>query len=177
MVTSMKKYMLSNHLVLKMTRSPTMCTSWRRHCMAWSKDLEHGMRDWGTSYIPKGSWWAMLQSQNRPIYKSTSTKAITEAIKPSYLSPYKSGSPMKPRRISNQFAYNQDRTWFNITLPHVTTISQIHRSSQLLQPKFKHSRSKVFLNQHQLSSNTCQYYGHIQQNHTYKITKMIMPLI
>ena len=27
MVTSMKKYMLSNLLVLKMTRSPTMCTS------------------------------------------------------------------------------------------------------------------------------------------------------
>ena len=51
----MKKYMLSNLPVLKMTRSSTMCTSWRRHCMAWSKHLEHGMRGWGTSYSLKGS--------------------------------------------------------------------------------------------------------------------------
>ena len=31
--TSMKKYMLSNLLVLKMTRNPTKCTRSRRHCM------------------------------------------------------------------------------------------------------------------------------------------------
>jgi abortive infection bacteriophage resistance protein len=34
-------------------------------------------------------------SRNRPNYKSTSTKIITEVIKFSHLSPYNSGSPMK----------------------------------------------------------------------------------
>jgi hypothetical protein len=34
-------------------------------------------------------------SWNRPNYKSTSTKTITEVIKFSHLSPYNSGSPMK----------------------------------------------------------------------------------
>ena len=43
-------------------------------------------------------------------YKSTSIKAITGAIKQSYLNPYKPSSQLKPRRISNQLAYNQDRT-------------------------------------------------------------------
>ena len=47
-------------------------------------------------------------SQNRPIYKSTSTKTITETIKFSHLSPYKPGSQLKPRRFLNQLAYNQD---------------------------------------------------------------------
>jgi hypothetical protein len=32
--TSMKKFMLSNLPVLKIIRSPTMCTSKKRHCMA-----------------------------------------------------------------------------------------------------------------------------------------------
>ena len=32
-------------------------------------------------------------SQNRPIYKRTSTIATTKAFKPSHLSPYKFGSP------------------------------------------------------------------------------------
>ena len=57
------------------------------------------------SFVPYG--W--LLSQNRPIYKSTSTIAITEAIKPSYLSPYKPDSPTKSRRISNNQQTNQDR--------------------------------------------------------------------
>ena len=41
------------------------------------------------SFVPYG--W--LLSQNRPIYKSTSTKAATNAVKLSHLSPYKPGSP------------------------------------------------------------------------------------
>ena len=52
--------------------------------------------------------WSL--SQNRPIYKSTSTKTIAETIKFSHLSPYKPGSQLKPRRISNQLAYNQDHS-------------------------------------------------------------------
>jgi hypothetical protein len=44
-------------------------------------------------------------SRNRPNYKSTSTKTITEMIKFSHLSPYNSGSPMKSRGISNQPTY------------------------------------------------------------------------
>ena len=47
-------------------------------------------------------------SQNRPIYKSTSTKTIAGTIKFSNLNPYKPGSQLKSRRISNQLAYNQD---------------------------------------------------------------------
>ena len=49
-------------------------------------------------------------SQNQPIYKSTSTKTIAETIKFSNLSPYKPGSQLKSRRISNQLAYNQDHS-------------------------------------------------------------------
>ena len=51
-----------------------------------------------------------ILSQNHPIYKSTSTKTIIGTIKFSHLSPYKPGSQLKPRRISNQLAYNQDRS-------------------------------------------------------------------
>jgi hypothetical protein len=43
------------------------------------------------------------------IIKSTSTKTSTEVLKFSNLSPYNPGSQSKPRRISNQLAYNQDR--------------------------------------------------------------------
>ena len=49
-------------------------------------------------------------SLNRPIYKSTSTKTIAETIKFSNLSPYKPGSQLKSRRISNQLAYNLDHS-------------------------------------------------------------------
>ena len=49
-------------------------------------------------------------SQNRPIYKSTSTKTIAETIKFSNLSPYKPSSQLKSRRISNQLAYNKDHS-------------------------------------------------------------------
>ena len=43
----------------------------------------------------KGVQWVTgcLVSQNRPICKSTITIATTKAVKPSHLSPYKSGSP------------------------------------------------------------------------------------
>ena len=65
-----------------------------------------------------------LLSQNHPIYKSTSTIAITEAIKPSYLSPYKPGSPMKPRRILNNQHTNQDR---RDSTPPITCYITVHR--------------------------------------------------
>ena len=71
-------------------------------------------------------------SQNRPIYKSTSTIAITEAIKPSYLSPYKPGSPTKSRRISNNQHTNQDRRDSTQPITCYITSSQIcliHQSS------------------------------------------------
>jgi len=61
-----------------------------------------------TSFNVESLLWCQL-SQNRPIYKSTSTIAITEVIKPSYLSPYKPGSPTKSRKISNNQHTNQDR--------------------------------------------------------------------
>jgi hypothetical protein len=66
MATSMKKCMLSNLSVLKITRSPTMCTSWRRHYMAWNKHLEHGMRDWEISCSVKGSSWKRLTPLSSP---------------------------------------------------------------------------------------------------------------
>ena len=54
---------------------------------------------------------ALIPAVTEPTnYKSTSTKAITRVIKPSYLNPYKPGSQLKPRRISNQLAYNQDHS-------------------------------------------------------------------
>jgi hypothetical protein len=48
---------------------------------------------------------ALSVLQNRPNYKSTSIKIITEVIKFSYLSSYNSDSPMKSREISNQPTY------------------------------------------------------------------------
>ena len=54
---------------------------------------------------------ALIPTVTEPTnYKSTSIKAITGAIKQSYLNPYKPSSQLKPRRISNQLAYNQDRS-------------------------------------------------------------------
>ena len=50
-------------------------------------------------------------SQNRPIYKSTSTKTIAETIKFSHLSPYKPGSPLKPQRRKRQ-----PLMWLGVTL-------------------------------------------------------------
>ena len=69
--------------------------------------------------------------QNRPIYKITSTIAITEAIKLSYLSPYKPDSPMKSQRISNKPTYKPRSYMIQHNQSHVTTGSQIvliHRS-------------------------------------------------
>ena len=51
------------------------------------------------------TWLSQIVSRNRPNYKSTSTKTITEAINLSYLSPYNSGSPTKSRGISIQPTY------------------------------------------------------------------------
>jgi hypothetical protein len=57
-----------------------------------------------TLRIKLGAVSSML-SRNRPNYKSTSIKTITEVIKFSHLSPYNSSSPMKSRGISNQLTY------------------------------------------------------------------------
>jgi hypothetical protein len=43
------------------------------------------------------------------IIRAQVKKTSTEALKFSNLSPYNPGSQSKPRRISNQLAYNQDR--------------------------------------------------------------------
>jgi hypothetical protein len=50
-------------------------------------------------------------SQNRPIYKSTSTMATTEAATLSYLSPYKSSSQLSiTKDLESSPTYNQDHT-------------------------------------------------------------------
>ena len=77
----------------------------------WSSPVAH-QRPLGQAPPSRSSKMAVSSalgvSQNRPIYKSISTIAITEAIIPSYLSPYKPGSPMKSQRISNNQHTNQD---------------------------------------------------------------------
>jgi hypothetical protein len=51
--------------------------------------------------------------------------ATTEVVKPSYLNPYKPGSPMKSQGSQiNQYT-SQDHTWFNITRHMLRHISQI----------------------------------------------------
>jgi hypothetical protein len=63
-------------------------------------------------------------SRNRPNYKSTSTKTITEVIKFSHLSPYNSGSPIKSRGIANQ-QIQAKIVVIQHNKSHVTSISQV----------------------------------------------------
>jgi len=88
---------------------------WPRTCRTWGKGM--GMHPLMSEIRGESSWKdthpyssTLLMSQNQPIYKSTSTKTIVETIKFSHLSPYKPGSQLKPQRISNQLAYNQDHS-------------------------------------------------------------------
>jgi hypothetical protein len=66
-------------------------------------------------------------SQNRPIYKSTSTMATIEVATLSYLSPYKPGNLSSiTMDLESSPTYNQDCTWFNI---HVTCYNKFTNSS------------------------------------------------
>ena len=124
----------------------------------WNKEnraKQQQQRRWRPVQYTSRLCRTQAMSQNHPIYKSISIIAITEIIKPSYLSPYKPSSPMKSRRISNKPTYKLRLYMIQHNQSHVASpftdssqISHIHRSSHSYYKPSLNSGSKVVWHQH-----------------------------
>jgi hypothetical protein len=90
---------------------------------------------WQDDKLCRGAWC----NRTDQIIRAQVQKQVPETLKFSNLSPYNPGSQSKPRRISNQLAYNQDRI-----IQHNTSHVTFHK---YLIKSFQHHEVAIITNQ------------------------------